>query len=140
MLTRAQEDPSHFCERFPPPLLIDEAKKAPNLFPYIKFIVDKSKKNGPFWLTGSQVFHLMKNISEILVGRAAILDLQGFSQSEKLKDVTRPSFIPEIPLQTKMAMWSTLTTFNEIVRGSFPQLFDGTPSTLFYSSYIRTYI
>ncbi|GBU29607.1 ATPase [Treponema sp. R8-4-B8] len=140
ILTMAQEDPSHFFERFPPPLLIDEAQKAPNLFPYIKFIVDKSKKKGQFWLTGSQVFHLMKNISESLVGRAAILDLQGFSQSEKLKDVTRPSFIPEIPLQTKRPIWSTLKTFNEIVRGSFPQLFDGTPSTLFYSSYIRTYI
>jgi predicted AAA+ superfamily ATPase len=140
ILMMAQEDPAHFFERFPPPVLIDEVQKAPNLFPYIKAIADKSKKKGQFWLTGSQQFHLMKNVSESLAGRAAILDLQGFSQSEKEKDETRPAFIPEIPLQTKRPVWTTQKTFDVIVRGSFPQLFDGTPSSLFYSSYIRTYI
>lgn len=139
-LMMAKEDPSHFFERFPPPILIDEVQKAPNLFSYIKAIVDKSDKKGQFWLTGSQQFHLMKNVSESLAGRVAILDLQGLSQSEKAQEENRPSFLPDIPLQTKRPVVSTQETFDMLVKGSFPQLFDGTPSSLFYSSYVRTYI
>ncbi|MCL2648925.1 MAG: ATP-binding protein, partial [Phycisphaerales bacterium] len=93
-----------------------------------------------FWLTGSQQFHLMKNVSESLAGRVAILDLQGLSQSEKAKDETRPAFLPDIPLQTKRPVWSTQDAFDVIVKGSFPQLFDGTPPSMFYSAYVRTYI
>ena len=140
ILMMAQNDPAHFFERFPPPLLIDEVQKAPNLFSYIKAIVDKSSQKGQFWLTGSQQFHLMKNVSDSLAGRVAILDIQGFSQSEKEHDPTRPAFTPDIPLQTQRPIWSTGQTFDVIVKGSFPQLFDGTPSGLFYSAYIRTYI
>ena len=140
VLMMAREDPSHFFERFPPPVLIDEVQKAPNLFPYIKAIVDRSGKKGQFWLTGSQQFHLMKNVSESLAGRVAVLDLQGFSQSEKGKDEMRPAFSPDIPLQTKRPAWSTRKTFDVIVKGSFPQLFDGTPSAMFYSAYVRTYL
>ncbi|MCL2640769.1 MAG: ATP-binding protein [Phycisphaerales bacterium] len=140
ILMMAQEDPAHFFERFPPPVLIDEVQKAPNLFSYIKAIVDKSKNKGQFWLTGSQQFHLMKNVSESLAGRVAILDLQGLSQSEKAKDETRPAFLPDIPLQTKRPIWSTQQAFDVIAKGSFPQLFDGTPPSMFYSAYVRTYI
>lgn len=136
----AQEDPAHFFERFTPPVLIDEVQKAPNLFPFIKRIADKSPKKGQFWLTVSQQFHLMKNVSESLAGRVAILDLQGFSQSEKAKDETRPAFRPDIPLQTRRPIWSALETFEMIVNGSFPQLVDGTPPLLFYSAYVRTYV
>ena len=139
-LMMAQEDPAHFFECFPPPLLIDEVQKAPELFPYIKSIADKSGKKGQFWLTGSQQFHLMKNVSESLAGRVAILDLQGFSQSEKAKDDKRPAFLPDIPLKTKNEVFSAREIFDVIVRGSFPQLFDGTHSAMFYSAYVRTYI
>jgi len=140
VLMMAREDPAHFFERFPPPVLIDEVQKAPNLFPYIKKIVDTSDAKGQFWLTGSQQFHLMRDVSESLAGRVAILDLQGFSQSEKGKDEKRPPFLPAIPLRTQRPVWSTQETFDVIVKGSFPQLFDGTPASLFYSAYVRTYI
>ena len=140
ILMMAHEDPVHFFERFPPPVWIDEVQKAPNLFPYIKAIVDKSDRKGAFWLTGSQQFHLMKHVSESLAGRVAVFDLQGFSQSEKEKDEGRPVFLPDIPLQTQRPVWSTQETFDMIVKGSFPQLFDGTPPLMFYSAYVRTYI
>ena len=65
------------------PLLIDEVQKAPEIFLRIKMIVDKSNKCGDFWLTGSQKFSLMQNVSDSLAGRVAVLDLQGLSQSEK---------------------------------------------------------
>ena len=86
-LLLAQEDPAQFFEKYTPPVLIDEVQKAPQLFSYIKEIVDKSDARGQFWLTGSHVFHLMKNVSESLAGRVAVLNLQGLSQSEKMKDI-----------------------------------------------------
>ena len=39
--------------------------------------------NGMYWLTGSQQFHLMKNVSESLAGRVAIINLGGISQGEE---------------------------------------------------------
>lgn len=57
----AKKDPALFMQRYTPPVLIDEIQYAPELLPYIKMAVDKSKKNGEYWITGSQVFRLMKN-------------------------------------------------------------------------------
>lgn len=62
--TQAQEDPKLFLEEHPAPLLIDEVQYAPRLFSYIKINVDKKQKNGMYWLTGSQQFHLMNNVSD----------------------------------------------------------------------------
>lgn len=56
---------------------------APELFPYIKIEVDKSNEKGRFWLTGSQKFSLMKNVSESLAGRVSILEMSSLSYDEK---------------------------------------------------------
>ena len=80
--TQAQEDPKLFLEEHPAPLLIDEVQYAPRLFSYIKINVDKEQKNGMYWLTGSQQFHLMNNVSESLAGRVGIINLNSFTYSE----------------------------------------------------------
>ena len=59
----AKQDPALFLQRYSPPVLIDEIQYATELFPYIKMSVDRSKRKGDFWLTGSQVlkfFNLCK--------------------------------------------------------------------------------
>lgn len=138
----AQTDPALFFQTYRPPILIDEVQKAPQLFPYIKILADKSDKRGQFWLTGSQQFHLMKNISESLAGRVAVLDLQGLSQAEKQGEVEREPFLPALPLQTQRPIWDMHQIFDMIVKGSFPQLYENPDmdTNLFYSSYIRTYL
>ncbi len=45
-----------FFQLYQPPLLIDEVQYAPELFPYIKIMVDERHQPGDFWLTGSQLF------------------------------------------------------------------------------------
>lgn len=141
VLTLAKQDPNLFFQTYQPPLLIDEVQKAPELLLHIKKIVDNTDKKGLFWLTGSQKFTLMKNVSDSLAGRVAVLDLQGFSQSEKVEDYTRPPFTPDIPLQTKRPIWSVKETFEVIHKGSYPQLFDGvTDWELYYKSYVDTYL
>ena len=78
----AKTDPALFMQRYTPPVLIDEIQYATELLPYIKISVDKSKRYGDFWLTGSQVFRLMKDVSETLAGRVGIVNLLGLSTSE----------------------------------------------------------
>ena len=142
----ANEDPAGFIDRLKLPVLIDEVQYAPNLFSYIKLIVDKTKKNGLFWLTGSQEFSMMKNISESLAGRIAILDLQGISLSEDEGRPQTPPFIPTLDClkhRQKIAKPLSLEDiYFKIWRGSYPHvvLNNGKTWQTFYESYVTTYI
>ena len=78
----AKNDPALFMQRYSPPILIEEIQYATELLPYIKMSVDSSKQKGDFWITGSQVFRLMKNVSESLAGRVGIVNLLGLSDAE----------------------------------------------------------
>ena len=62
----AKTDPELFLQRYTPPVLIDEVQYAPELFPYIKILVDQRKRPGDFWLTGSQMFRNKKEIDLII--------------------------------------------------------------------------
>lgn len=140
----AKSDPRLFLERFPPPVLIDEAQYAPELFPYIKEAADRKRRNGLFWLTGSQQFNLMQSISETLAGRVGILRLQGFSQGEKDGAPKAAPFLPKknFPDRRGRGPKSLREIFRAIWKGSYPALFlagDG-HWELFYSSYVQTYI
>jgi len=141
----AVSDPDLFLQRFRPPLIIDEIQYAPGLLPYIKMYADEHKKNGDFWLTGSQIFHLMQNISESLAGRAGILNLLGLSNSELKGNhfgcfTTDPlELLKRLPVAKKMDL---METFNIIFRGSFPRLYEDSKvqRDTYYESYIRTYL
>ena len=69
LLASAIEQSGTFFKDNPPPIFIDEIQYAPNLFPQIKIIIDRDKKKGQFYMSGSQQFHMMKNVSESLAGR-----------------------------------------------------------------------
>ncbi len=140
----AQNDPALFLQRYKPPVIIDEIQYAPQLFPYIKEIVDKEKQKGMFWITGSQQFSLMQNISETLAGRVGIMHLQGFSQSEKFDNYQQTSFLPELQNieNRKSNTLGTDTIFHTIWKGSYPSLWLSPDDNweLFYNSYVQTYI
>ena len=91
---QAKSDPKLFLEEHPAPLLIDEVQYAPNLFSYIKINVDRENKNGMYQLTGSQQFHLMKNVSESLASRVGIINLNSFMYSEIVKNEKKELFDP----------------------------------------------
>ena len=78
----AKQDPKLFFMRYKPPIIIDEVQKAPELFPYIKILCDESEETGLFWLTGSEQFSMMKNITESLAGRIGIMTLYPLSMNE----------------------------------------------------------
>jgi predicted AAA+ superfamily ATPase len=124
----AKKDPALFLQRHKTPLMIDEVQYAPELFSAIKIIVDKEKKNGLFWLTGSQKFELMKGVSETLAGRVGICELLGLSQHEIEKNLNELTpFLPteawiEKLFQSKQKIRDLKYVYKEIWRGSFPKI------------------
>lgn len=142
----AKTDPKMFFQLYQPPLLIDEVQYAPELFPYIKIMVDERHQPGDFWLTGSQLFKMMEGVQESLAGRVALLHLSPLSQSEIMKRPPEPPFSLELPLlserQNGRQMLNTPEVFQRIHQGGMPALVTGAYSnaSIFYSSYIDTYM
>lgn len=142
---KAKADPELFFQAYPPPLLIDEIQYAPELFPFIKIQADRAKKSGMFWMTGSQQFSMMKNVSESLAGRVAILDMLGLSQSEIAGVANAGTFLDSLLDKTPRAHGKSVELrglYQTILRGSFPALYEkpATKTGVFYSSYVKTYI
>lgn len=145
MLRNAMEEAGTFFKRMPPPIVVDEIQYAPNLLTYIKMIIDKERKKGQFFLTGSQQFHMMKNVSESLAGRIAILNLLGLS----LREINSIDFtVPFLPTgdyfrgrERCLADVSYKDIWKSIHRGGMPAMYaEDMDWQVFFSSYTRTYI
>ena len=120
----ALSDPNGFLDRFgEKPVILDEVQYVPEILPYLKIRIDRErKKNGKWLLTGSQQFQLMKNVSESLAGRIAILELLPFSLLEN--DQRSPSWLETV-------IWN----------GGYPEpSLSPEKRELWIRSYIQTYI
>ena len=141
----AKSDPELFLQLHKPPILIDEVQYAPELFTYIKIHVDREHNPGDFWLTGSQVFKLMRGVQESLAGRVAVLSLTSLSQAEICDGKMEPFTVDIDALLTRAKerkQADTREIFNRIFRGSMPAIVSGrnSNSQIFYSSYLSTCI
>ena len=136
----AQENPKIFLDSYPTPLFIDEVQYAPQLFPYIKMKVDQDKTRGQYWLSGSQLFDLMKNVTESLAGRAGIVKMNSFTYSEIIQNTEKEIFDPENLKESKYI--DVNEAFERIFNGGMPELYDipNMDRNDFYYSYINTYI
>lgn len=141
----AKNDPEMFLQLHKPPVLIDEVQYAPELFSMIKLIVDKEHRKGDFWLTGSQIFDLMKGVQESLAGRVAVLSLSSLSQTEIYGGEDSP-FQLDLKHLTERKEGRTRADLQEIFRrifqGSMPAIVSNEVSnnSIFYGSYLSTYI
>ena len=143
---RAIDEPSVFFDFYPPPVFIDEVQYAPAIFHYIKILLDKSRNKGDFFLTGSQSYELMENVTESLAGRAGIMELHGLSLREiNGEDWNRP-FLPTAEyLKERMLSKTPMTTLKSwetIHRGAMPELAANHEYNWreFYADYIKTYM
>ncbi len=143
----ARSDPALFLQRYSGPVLIDEIQYAPELLRRIKMAVDQDRTPGRFWLTGSQQFHLMRDLSESLAGRVGILRLLGLSRREQ--DQQHIDADPFLPLPEMLdarladaAHLPLLDLYARIWRGSYPALAvdPDLDRDLFYGSYVQTYL
>ena len=146
MLQSAREEAGTFFKNSPPPIFVDEIQYAPNLFPYIKMMIDSEHKKGQFYMSGSQSFIMMKDVTESLAGRLGLIELPGLS----LREISGASYDgPFIPTEEYFAArkkdlkeTSYKEIWNTIHRGSMPELHAEKDIDwgLFYGSYVKTYI
>lgn len=117
----ALDDPRGFLANYPDGAIFDEAQRVPELFSYLQQILDESKNNGQFIITGSNNFLLQENISQSLAGRVGYLNLLPLSLHE-IKD-------REMPVNSLL------------YKGGYPSLYNNhIDPTKWYSNYIRTYV
>jgi predicted AAA+ superfamily ATPase len=142
--TLAKTNPKIFLAKNKTPLFIDEAQYAPELFPYMKAHIDKLKEKGLFFLSGSQRYNMMRDLSESLAGRVGIFELLGLSLREIHKESFSKPFVPTNDYLSERG--KPKFDYGEIWRlihkGAFPELY-ATPELnweAFYNSYINTYI
>lgn len=141
----AKNDPALFMQRYTPPVLIDEIQYATELLPYIKMSVDRSKRKGDFWITGSQVFRLMQNVSESLAGRVGIVNLLGLSDAEIYQVPNEPFSTDTGRLLERLSVTKARglnEIYRRIFRGSMPELYadDHIDWETYYRSYVDTYL
>ena len=140
---QARNEGAMFLQLNSPPVTIDEVQRAPELFRYIKLACDAAKEKGLFCLSGSQQFSLMKNVSESLAGRIAVVELAGLSLREIQNDSFNAVFVPNekyVISRAKTAV-QPKNIWEIIHRGSYPELQNGAVGWAeFYGSYVKTYI
>lgn len=116
VLSSVKADPRGFLDGLSFPVVIDEIQQIPELLNYIRSRIDANPgEKGRWILTGSQEVLLMRGVGESMAGRAGILRLSPFSQTECPK----------------------ATPFS----GGYPEaLAAGRNASLWYSSYVQTYL
>ncbi|HRY43974.1 MAG TPA: DUF4143 domain-containing protein [Thermoanaerobaculia bacterium] len=82
---KVRRDPELLLDNHRTPLVLDELQYEPELLPSLKRRIDRDRSPGRDVLTGSQQWGALATVAESLAGRAALLDLDGFSLRESLE-------------------------------------------------------
>lgn len=119
----AREDPRGFLAQFPDGMVLDEFQRVPELLSYLQGMVDEDPRPGRFILTGSQHFLMMRDVSQSLAGRTAILTLLPLS------------------LEEMHGGWEGLAIQNLIQSGFYPRIHaEGNDAFTTYRNYFATYV
>lgn len=140
-----ENDPVGALDSMPIPLVLDEIQRNKDIFLSLKLKIDKKRKNGMYYLTGSQKYELMENVSESLAGRIGIINLMGLSNREIDGVKEREVFLPidsYYKKQIDRKKISAKTLWDRIYRGSFPEVYVNKDISVehFYSSLVSSYI
>lgn len=120
----AQSDPRAFLQRYPAPLIIDEAQRVPDLLSYLQTAVDSSGRMGQYVLSGSQQFSLLAGVTQSLAGRASLVELHPLRLKELADGGAMPSSLDRYLLQ-----------------GGYPAVHArGLDTQRFYADYVASYI
>lgn len=132
----------------PPPAILDEIQYAPELAGAIKRHVDRRPDVcGQYFLTGSQQWQVLREVAESLAGRAAFLDLQGFSLLE-ISD-TDLAWLPlwlegadDFLTKARAGARYSGSLIEWLWRGTLPraQVIEAAAIPDFWSGYHRTYV
>lgn len=137
-------EPNVFFKRHSLPLILDEIQRVPEIFLPLKLQIDNNSKKAQCYLSGSQSFLLMKNVSESLTGRLGIINLLGLSQKEKLNIDFCDEFYPDDKYlsKAKNTNLSYSDIWHEILVGGSPELSANANynKKVFWQNYISEYL
>lgn len=153
-LKLAKRNPGKFLEKYQYPLIIDEVQLAPILFNQIIHIVNEIRRlhgsnaaRGLFILISSQKYQLMKNVTESMAGRVAIMEMGPLSLSEINQVEEKPFFIDksnfvEYINRTSEYKIDEEKIYEQMIRGFYPEICTNKnlDTSIFYKNYIDTYI
>jgi predicted AAA+ superfamily ATPase len=102
-------------------VVIDEAQRAPHLFPVLRVLADREEQPANFLVLGSASPELSRQSSESLAGRVEIIEMSGFG-------------LAELEARDRQELW---------LRGGFPRSFlarNATDSLAWRKNFIRTFL
>jgi uncharacterized protein len=116
VVARFRHDPQGFLDGVGLPAILDEIQNVPEVFNFVRARIDRNpRRTGQWLLTGSQESGLMRNVSESMAGRAAVLQLMPMSTRESAKV--------------------------SLLHGGFPEVLARPGSArLWFSAYLQTYL
>jgi predicted AAA+ superfamily ATPase len=116
IVARLRTDPQGFLDGVRLPVILDEVQNVPEVFALVRARLDaRPRRAGQWFLTGSQEAPLMREVTESMAGRAAVLQLMPFSAREH----------PRVSL----------------LRGGYPEaLARPSAAPLWFASYVQTYL
>lgn len=142
----ARESPDDYLAATERPVFIDEVQRGgESLILAIKAAVDRDRRPGQFFLTGSTRFLTIPTLSESLAGRVAILDLWPLSVAERAG--TTPDLLSWLFAEPRALLTTTTSpvTRHEYLQlactGGFPEVSKrsvGAPRSRWFSDYLRT--
>ena len=122
-------------------LVIDEVQRVPELLLAIKASIDRDRRPGRFLLTGSADLLSVRGQTDSLAGRAATLQLRGFSQGEL---AGQPEDFAAALLDGKPALgfstaWTRADYAAALAAGGYPDL-RGLPSPRLRHAWLDSYL
>ncbi|MCB1113792.1 MAG: ATP-binding protein [Chlamydiia bacterium] len=139
---QAAQDPRGFLADHGKFLILDEAQRVPELFPYLQELVDNDQEPGQYILTGSSQFLLLESITQSLAGRIATFKLYPLSFLELYEYPEDPDF--DSVFQTRHYNRAEIPQ-NELYellwKGFYPRVYDKPiDSYRWYENYLLTYV
>jgi predicted AAA+ superfamily ATPase len=115
-------DPEAFFSQFGDRLIcLDEIQRAPDIFPVLRGVIDRHRRNSQFLILGSASRDLIRQSSESLAGRISYIEITPFTREE----------LPRVPDSTH---W---------LRGGYPRSIlarDDEESFQWREDYVRTFL
>ena len=76
-------DPEAFFSQFSDHMIcLDEIQRTPDIFPILRGVIDRNKRNGQFLILGSASRDLIRQSSESLAGRLSYIEITPFTRRE----------------------------------------------------------
>lgn len=141
---RLNDDPELVFQEAQGPIILDEAQLSATLFSALRVEIDQHRdRNGQFLLSGSSSPQLLRNVTETLAGRCAIVELGTFSWNEgQEKSASRfaqslvsiEDLLKLVPVNTHAELLS------QCLAGGYPEPQLNRNNALFFDQWMESYI